>query len=553
MARNLMIQGTMSGAGKSILTAGILRVLRQDGFRAAPFKSQNMALNSFVTRDGLEMGRAQAVQAAAAGIEPSADMNPILLKPMGDAVSEVIVNGRPIGKMRAADYYRVKKSLVPQILEAYHRLEEQAEIIVIEGAGSPVEINLREGDFVNMGLAQMVDAPVLLAGNIDPGGVFAQLLGTVQLMRSEERERVKGLIINKFRGDVRLLEPGLSMFREYCDIPFAGIVPWLKLNLDEEDSLSDKLTGGASLKSEQKSSRPADSPNAAEPVTVDIAVIRLPYMSNYTDFAPLEQEEGVNLYYVSKVSELGTPDLILLPGTRNTIEDLRWLKKSGLARWIDRLVSLRRARNAGLLNMPEEGEFPNTSLLMGICGGYQMLGKRILDPLASEAGGAEEGLDLLPIETVFRQGKLTKQSAGRTCRLAGDWTALSDLPVSGYEIHMGETVYLGNPDGDRIRREGLPAGSVFAKLSGPDGAVFESVLGTYLHGIFDEPAFRGALIALLRERKGTVAMDKDAGIVRAAGEELLSARQMQERQLNILANVLREHLDWKLIYEAIGI
>ena len=536
MARNLMIQGTMSGAGKSILTAGILRVLRQDGFRVAPFKSQNMALNSFVTRDGLEMGRAQVVQAAAAGLEPSADMNPILLKPMGDAVSEVIVNGGPIGKMRAADYYRVKKSLVPQILEAYHRLEEQAEIIVIEGAGSPVEINLREGDFVNMGLAQMVDAPVLLAGNIDPGGVFAQLLGTVQLMRPEERERVKGLIINKFRGDVRLLEPGLSMFREYCDIPFAGIVPWLKLNLDEEDSLSDKLTGGASLKSEQKSSRP-----------------RLPYMSNYTDFAPLEQEEGVNLYYVSKVSELGTPDLILLPGTRNTIEDLRWLKKSGLARWIDRLVSLRRARNAGLLNMPEEGEFPNTSLLMGICGGYQMLGKRILDPLASEAGGAEEGLDLLPIETVFRQGKLTKQSAGRTCRLAGDWTALSDLPVSGYEIHMGETVYLGNPDGDRIRREGLPAGSVFAKLSGPDGAVFESVLGTYLHGIFDEPAFREALIALLRERKGTVAMDKDAGIVRAAGEELLSARQMQERQLNILANVLREHLDWKLIYEAIGI
>ena len=234
MARNLMIQGTMSGAGKSILTAGILRVLRQDGFRVAPFKSQNMALNSFVTRDGLEMnsfvtrdglemGRAQVVQAAAAGIEPSADMNPILLKPMGDAVSEVIVNGKPIGKMRAADYYRVKKSLVPQILEAYHRLEEQAEIIVIEGAGSPVEINLREGDFVNMGLAQMVDAPVLLAGNIDPGGVFAQLLGTVQLMRPEEKERVKGLIINKFRGDVRLLEPGLSMFREYCDIPFCRI------------------------------------------------------------------------------------------------------------------------------------------------------------------------------------------------------------------------------------------------------------------------------------------------------------------------------------------
>ena len=563
MARNLMIQGTMSGASKSILTAGILRVLRQDGFRVAPFKSQNMALNSFVTRDGLEMGRAQAVQAAAAGIEPSADMNPILLKPMGDAVSEVIVNGRSIGKMRAADYYRVKKSLVPQILEAYHRLEEQAEIIVIEGAGSPVEINLREGDFVNMGLAQMVDAPVLLAGNIDPGGVFAQLLGTVQLMRPEERERVKGLIINKFRGDVRLLEPGLSMFREYCDIPFAGIVPWLKLNLDEEDSLSDKLSGGSGtmrFKPEQEGPCPADSTDAARSVTIDIAVIRLPYMSNYTDFAPLEQEEGVNLYYVSKISEMGMPDLILLPGTRNTIEDLRWLKKSGLARWIDRLAGYHRARNAGLQSMPEEGEFPNAPLLMGICGGYQMLGKRILDPFSSEAGGAEEGLDLLPVETVFREEKLTKQSAGRTCLLAGAWTALSDLPVSGYEIHMGETVYLGNPDGDRIRQDGLPAGSVFAKLGGPDGAVYDNALGTYLHGIFDEPAFRKALIALLRDRKGTAVLEKDAGLFWSAANSNTiaagnpqSARQMQDRQLDILAGMLRESLDWKLIYKAIGI
>ena len=564
MARNLMIQGTMSGAGKSILTAGILRVLRQDGFRVAPFKSQNMALNSFVTRDGLEMGRAQVVQAAAAGMEPSADMNPILLKPMGDAVSEVIVNGRPIGKMRAADYYRVKKSLVPQILEAYHRLEEQAEIIVIEGAGSPVEINLREGDFVNMGLAQMVDAPVLLAGNIDPGGVFAQLLGTVQLLRPEERERVKGLIINKFRGDVRLLEPGLSMFREYCDIPFAGIVPWLKLNLDEEDSLSDKLSGGGSterFKTAQGGLHPADSTDAARSVTIDIAVIRLPYMSNYTDFAPLEQEDGVNLYYVSKISEMGMPDLILLPGTRNSIEDLRWLKKSGLARWIDRLAGFHRTRNAGLLSMPEEGEFPNAPLLMGICGGYQMLGKRILDPFSSEAGGAEEGLDLLPVETVFRKEKLTKQSVGRTCLLAGAWTALSDLPVSGYEIHMGETVYLGDPDGDRIRQDGLPAGSVFVKLGGPDGAVYDNALGTYLHGIFDEPAFRKALIALLRDRKGTAVLQKNAGLFWsavnsdniAAGKNPQSARQMQDRQLDILANVLREYLDWKLIYKAIGI
>ena len=410
---------------------------------------------------------------------------------------------------------------------------------MIEGAGSPVEINLREGDFVNMGLAQMVDAPVLLAGNIDPGGVFAQLLGTVQLMRPEERERVKGLIINKFRGDVRLLEPGLSMFREYCDIPFAGIVPWLKLNLDEEDSLSDKLSGGGSterFKTAQGGLHPADSTDAARSVTIDIAVIRLPYMSNYTDFAPLEQEEGVNLYYVSKISEMGMPDLILLPGTRNTIEDLRWLKKSGLARWIDRLAGYHRARNAGLQSMPEEGEFPNAPLLMGICGGYQMLGKRILDPFSSEAGGAEEGLDLLPV-----------------CLLAGAWTALSDLPVSGYEIHMGETVYLGDPDGDRIRQDGLPVGSAFAKLGGPDGAVSGSVLGTYLHGIFDEPAFRKALIALLRDRNAGLFWSAVNSDNIAAGKNPQSARQMQDRQLDILANVLREYLDWKLIYKAIGI
>ena len=341
-----MIQGTMSGAGKSILTAGILRVLRQDGYRVAPFKSQNMALNSYVTREGLEMGRAQVVQAAAAGMEPSADMNPILLKPMGDTTSQVIVNGRPIGKMRAADYYKVKKSLVPDILAAYERLRERADIIVIEGAGSPVEINLREGDFVNMGLAEMVDAPVLLAGNIDPGGVFAQLLGTIQLLRQDERARVKGLIINKFRGDVSLLQPGLDMFAEYCDIPFAGVVPWIRLDLDEEDSMSEKL--------------------------------------------------------------LGQPDLIILPGTKNSIGDLRWLRESGMEA---------RIRDAA-----------GRSLLMGICGGFQMLGRRILDPLGSETGGMEDGLGLLPVETLFSADKYTRQVHGTARQLPGVWAPLSGLP-----------------------------------------------------------------------------------------------------------------------------
>ncbi len=541
-----MIQGTMSGAGKSILTAGILRVLRQDGYRVAPFKSQNMALNSYVTREGLEMGRAQVVQAAAAGMEPSADMNPILLKPMGDTTSQVIVNGRPIGKMRAADYYKVKKSLVPDILAAYERLRERADIIVIEGAGSPVEINLRKGDFVNMGLAEMVDAPVLLAGNIDPGGVFAQLLGTIQLLRPEERARVKGLIINKFRGDVSLLQPGLDMFAEYCDIPFAGVVPWIRLDLDEEDSMSEKLAGRGA--------------GAGADTSVDIAVIRLPYISNYTDFAPLERLPGVTVRYVAEASLLGQPDLIILPGTKNSIGDLRWLRESGMEA---------RIRDAA-----------GRSLLIGICGGFQMLGRRILDPLGSETGGTEDGLGLLPVETLFSADKYTRQVHGTVRQLPGVWAPLSGLPVSGYEIHMGRTEYPGDRD---------KGTSVFAQLTdggpdvavtpvgetpdvavtpaeeNPDGAVCGNVLGTYLHGIFDETPFRSALIDLLRKRKeGTCSETGAAEALHVRSSHTLSgresafsgiesARQIQDRQLDMLADVLRESLDWELIYRAIGI
>ena len=541
-----MIQGTMSGAGKSILTAGILRVLRQDGYRVAPFKSQNMALNSYVTREGLEMGRAQVVQAAAAGMEPSADMNPILLKPMGDTTSQVIVNGRPIGKMRAADYYKVKKSLVPDILAAYERLRERADIIVIEGAGSPVEINLREGDFVNMGLAEMVDAPVLLAGNIDPGGVFAQLLGTIQLLRPEERARVKGLIINKFRGDVSLLQPGLDMFAEYCDIPFAGVVPWIRLDLDEEDSMSEKLAGRGA--------------GAGADTSVDIAVIRLPYISNYTDFAPLERLPGVTVRYVAEASLLGQPDLIILPGTKNSIGDLRWLRESGMEA---------RIRDAA-----------GRSLLIGICGGFQMLGRRILDPLGSETGGTEDGLGLLPVETLFSADKYTRQVHGTARQLPGVWAPLSGLPVSGYEIHMGRTEYLadrdkgtsvfaqltdGGPDVAVTPAGETPDVAVTPAEENPDGAVCGNVLGTYLHGVFDETPFRSALIDLLRKRKeGTCSETGAAEALHVRSSHTLSgresafsgiesARQIQDRQLDMLADVLRESLDWELIYRAIGI
>ena len=483
-----MIQGTMSGVGKSILTAGILRVLKQDGYKVAPFKSQNMALNSFVTKDGREIGRAQALQSAAAGLEPSSDMNPILLKPMGDTTSQVIVNGLPIGNMKARDYFRMKKSLVPDILSAYNRLSEANDIIVIEGAGSPVEINLRENDIVNMGLAEALDAPVLLVGDIDPGGVFAQLLGTYNLLSEKERERVKGLVINKFRGDVTLLEPGLDMFKPYCDVPFAGVVPFVSLDLDEEDSVSERLK----IK-ERKSGGDRD---------VKISVIRLPFISNYTDFTILEGIPGVSFVYTSEPDGLDDADLIIIPGTKNTLMDLEWLYEKGLA---DRIKEL-----AG-----------KGVLVMGICGGFQMLGRSIHDPENSEAGGEALGLSLLPVDTVFDKEKSLKQVKTKVGNLDGLYEPLSQTDIEGYEIHMG--VSNASKDTPVI-------------TNGP-------VLGTYIHGIFDSPEFTSGLLKIIYERKG---LNREVPEIEAASVH-------QEKELNRLADVLRQNLDFELIYRIIGI
>ena len=301
MGKNIMIQGTMSNAGKSLLAAGLCRVLRQDGYTVAPFKSQNMALNSFITASGGEMGRAQVVQAEAAGIAPDVRMNPILLKPTTDMGSQVIVNGRPVGNMNAMEYYRRKAEFVPAVLEAYRSLESAYDVVVIEGAGSPAEINLKREDIVNMGLARLVDAPVLLVGDIDRGGVFAQLYGTVALLEEDERARIKGVVVNKFRGDRAILEPGLKILEELCGVPVAGVVPYLDVDIDDEDSLSARLdrSGGRRL--------------------IDIAVIRLPRISNFTDFAPFERYENVSVRYVDRVGDLHQPDLVLLPGTKSTI------------------------------------------------------------------------------------------------------------------------------------------------------------------------------------------------------------------------------------------
>ena len=338
MALNLMLQGTMSNAGKSLLAAALCRIFKQDGYRVAPFKSQNMALNSFITAAGGEMGRAQVVQAEAAGLAPDVRMNPILLKPTTDVGSQVIVNGQVVGNMRAMEYYRRKREFLPAVLDAYAGLDREYDVLVIEGAGSPAEINLKQDDFVNMGLAKLVDAPVLLIGDIDRGGVFAQLYGTIALLESDERARVKGTIINKFRGDRAILEPGLRQLEALCGVPVAGVVPYTRVDIDEEDSLTERFSRTAGRK------------------LLDLAVIRLPRISNFTDFSPFERYANVSLRYISSVGELGTPDMILLPGTKSTIADLSWLRQSGL--------------EAAICKEAARG-----TPVFGVCGGYQMLGR----------------------------------------------------------------------------------------------------------------------------------------------------------------------------------
>ena len=475
-AKAIMIQGTMSNAGKSVLTAGLCRIFKQDGYSVAPFKSQNMALNSFITKEGLEMGRAQVMQAEAAGVEPSVCMNPILLKPNSDTGSQVIVNGEVLGDMRAADYFRYKKQLVPQIMEAYRSLAAEHDIIVLEGAGSPAEINLKSDDIVNMGMAKLAGAPVLLAGDIDRGGVFASLYGTVALLEPEERSMVKGTIINKFRGDVDILKPGLSQLEALTSVPVLGVVPWLDLDLDDEDSLSSRF-----------SARRAGAP-------LDIAVVRLPRISNFTDFNALERHPAVGLRYAARVEELGRPDLVILPGTKSTLHDLRWLRQSGLEAAIQKLAA---------------GGTP----VIGICGGYQMLGESLSDPEGAEGGGRMAGMGLLPVSTVFRRDKTRTQTAGTFPDCGGFFAPLSGAPLEGYEIHMGT------------------GGGLFS--------VRDRVLGTYLHGLFDSPALLQRLTALLLREKG---LPEDAA---GEPEDIWTYKQ---RQYDKLAAALRESLDLPAIY-----
>lgn len=488
MAKAIMIQGTMSNVGKSLLTAGLCRVFRQDGYRVAPFKSQNMALNSGITADGLEMGRAQMMQAEACGIAPDVRMNPILLKPVTDVGSQVIVNGRVLGNMKAADYFRYKQKLIPDIMQAYQSLAAEYDIIVLEGAGSPAEINLKQDDIVNMNMAKWAGAPVLLVGDIDRGGVFAQLVGTMLLLEPEEQQRVKGLVINKFRGDAAILEPGLRQLEEKADVPVVGVMPYVYVDIDEEDSLSTRLK-------QQKRT-----------AALDVVVIRLPRMANFTDFMALEAEPEVQLRYVTAVQALQQPDMIILPGTKNTISDLLWLRESGL--------------EAAIKQQASRG-----CLIFGICGGYQMLGQTLQDPLALEGGGTTAGLGLLPVETVFQPEKQRRQISGLLlpCGLQQE----AAIPVHGYEIHMGSTT---------LQAGAQPFLQLGAYL---DGCWQGQVYGTYLHGIFDSDTFRQQLLQRLYEKKG----------IQPAQPSPLSWQAYREQQYDRLADAVRENLDLVAIYQ----
>ncbi len=498
MAKPIMIQGTMSGVGKSVVAAGLCRIFHQDGYRVAPFKSQNMSLNSYITNEGLEMGRAQVMQAEAAGVEPAAAMNPILLKPSSDTGSQVIVNGEVRGTMRAEQYYRMKKDLIPDIMRSYRSLDEAFDILVIEGAGSPAEINLKQDDIVNMGMARMAGAPVLLVGDIDRGGVFAQIYGTAALLDQEERSLIRGLIINKFRGDRAILDPGLQKLYELTGIPVIGVTPYLDLHLDDEDSLSDRL----------------DAHPAAD--RIDLAVIRFPHISNFTDFNIFEGIDGVSLRYVSSVRELENPDLIFLPGTKNTIHDLLWMRQNGLEASI--LKALRRG-----------------TVLFGICGGYQMLGRTLRDESAVEEGGCIRGMGLFDIDTVFEKEKLRTRVQGHFAAISGVLSPLTGAPIDGYEIHMGQSV--------SEKGTCCPLTQITDTISGikkADGAQQGNVFGTYVHGLFDQRETAEALILSLAEAKGLPAGEADI-------PEDYAKRK--ERQYDLLADSLRAHLDMEAVYE----
>lgn len=483
----LMIQGTGSSVGKSILTSALLRILKQDGYSVAPFKAQNMALNSFVTREGLEMGRAQVVQAQAAGVTPSVMQNPILLKPTSDRRSQVIVGGKPIGTMSAMEYHRHKPALRSFVLKTYNELESMHDFIIIEGAGSPAEINLRDGDLVNMAMADIADAPVLLVGDINMGGVFAQLYGTAMLLTEAERKRVKGFVINKFRGDEKLLAPGLDMLYQKIPIPTLGVIPWMKLDIEDEDSQTEHFR------------------TYGRQGTLKTCVVKLPHMSNFTDFLPLSLDEDLSFQYTTKREDIEACDILILPGSKNTIEDLQFIKNSGLEE------SIIRHGKAG-------------KVLIGVCGGFQMLGQTLHDPLHTESSiTTAAGLGLLDMETTFFADKQLTQT---TMELTDSefLPQAAGLMLDGYEIHQGQSVFGPRAVPLLYRKDGSVGGI---------GQADSKVIGTYLHGLFDS----GHLMTHIKTL---------AGLQRTASP-ILSMESHRERAFDTLAQVVRQSLNMEAV------
>lgn len=491
MAKPIMVQGTASDAGKSVIVAGLCRIFKQDGLRVIPFKSQNMALNSFITKKGYEMGRAQVFQAEAAQVEPDVRMNPVLLKPTSDRKSQVVFMGEVLTDMDAVTYHDFKQELLPKIKEVYEELSAENDVIVIEGAGSPAEINLNDRDIVNMGMARLVDAPVILVADIDKGGVFASIYGTIKLIPEADRHRIKGVIINKFRGDVALLQSGIEMIEELTQVPVLGVVPYAQLDIDSEDSVA--LV--------QKSRRFDDKKD------LDVAIVCLKRMSNFTDFHSLEIQPDVSVRYVMPGDAIGLPDLLILPGSKNTIEDMDYLRQSGLEKEI--------------LHCLDQGVS-----IFGICGGYQLLGKKLLDPLKVESSIPElNGLGIIDATTTYQAVKRTTQVKAEH----------QGQVLEGYEIHMGETTLA----------EGVEPFSKIILQNGQetertDGAYVRQgqVQATYLHGVFDNLEWTRQYLNGIREKKGLAPIH----------DQVMSIAEFKDKEYDKLAAILRESLDMDAVY-----
>ena len=505
IAKKVMFQGTSSHVGKSILTTAFCRILTQDGYNTAPFKAQNMALNSYVTRSGGEMGRSTVAQAEAAGVEPIVQMNPVLLKPTGNSCSQVILLGKSVGNYSASDYQnKYSQQAWDSVKKSLDYMETHYDILVIDGAGSPAEVNLKKNDIVNMRIAKECQSPVFLIADIDRGGALASIVGTLELLDEEERELVKGLVINKFRGDITLLEPALTFLEERTGIPVLGVIPYLdQLGIDDEDSVSLQ-----------------DMPKDSVMRDIHIAVIQTPKISNFTDFDAFTHEPDVNVRFVQQGDLIGNPDVIILPGSKNTTEDLLYLKHHGYADEIKELAD-------------------RGTPVIGICGGYQMLGEKVCDPLHVESDKDEvTGLGLLPYITTMKGEKNTYQVEFNCENLPFLDMNFSAENLKGYEIHMGETILTGSAQSlfNIVRRSNAP-------VDLQDGFINDKhhVFGTYCHGVFDNDYLRRAVINALRKRKGLLPLDVK-----------FKYREYKEAEFDRLAAIVRKHFDMKKFYEILG-